>query len=223
MRFALPKAAWWKRSFPRYRPGDLLGVLPTGETLPRFYSLASGSADGFVEICVRKHPGGLCSGLLMGLAVGDQVQAFVRENAEFRPATGKAPVILIGAGTGIGPLAGFARDNVAGRAMHLYFGARHPESDLLYGEEMRAWQAEGKLSSVQVAYSRSAARAYVQDVLRRDAAGLAQLVQNGAQVLVCGGRDMAAGVKAALADVLAPHGLTPAMLKAEGRYAEDVY
>ena len=32
-----------------------------------------------------------------------------------------------------------------------------------------------------------------------------------------------AGVKAALADVLAPHGLTPAMLKAEGRYAEDVY
>lgn len=223
LRFAVPKAAWWQRSFPRYRPGDLLGVVPEGETLPRFYSLASGSADGFVEICVRKHPGGLCSGLLMGLAVGDQVQAFVRENAEFRPATGKAAVILIGAGTGIGPLAGFARDNVGGRAMHLYFGARHPESDLLYREEMRAWQAEGKLSSVQVAYSRSAARAYVQDAVRRDAAGLAQLVQNGAQVLVCGGRDMAAGVKAALADVLAPHGLTPAMLKAEGRYAEDVY
>jgi sulfite reductase (NADPH) flavoprotein alpha-component len=42
-------------------------------------------------------------------------------------------------------------------------------------------------------------------------------------VLVCGGREMAVGVAAALAEILAPQGLTPAMLKAEGRYAEDVY
>ena len=32
-----------------------------------------------------------------------------------------------------------------------------------------------------------------------------------------------AGVAAALTDVLAPQGLTPAMMKATGRYVEDVY
>jgi sulfite reductase (NADPH) flavoprotein alpha-component len=34
---------------------------------------------------------------------------------------------------------------------------------------------------------------------------------------------MAAGVAAAISDILAPLGLNIAMLKAEGRYAEDVY
>ena len=34
---------------------------------------------------------------------------------------------------------------------------------------------------------------------------------------------MAVGVSAALAEILAPVGLTPALLKAEGRYVEDVY
>jgi len=209
--------------FRPVRAAALSGIFPEGSPLPRLYSLASGSKDGFIEICVRLHPGGLCSGQLMALQVGDRMQGFVRENPEFRPAKGAKPVILIGAGTGIGPLAGFARANQPGRAMHLYFGARNPSSDLLYGEEMQAWQAEGRLASVTTAFSRTAARAYVQDALRGDTARLVHLLQDGAQVLVCGGRDMAAGVKTALAEILAPHDLTPAMLKAEGRYAEDVY
>ncbi len=52
---------------------------------------------------------------------------------------------------------------------------------------------------------------------------LQQLDRSGATVMVCGGRDMAVGVSAALAEILAPAGLTPALLKAEGRYVEDVY
>ena len=227
LRFALPRATLWQRltgrGVPRFAAGDLLGIVPEGSTVPRFYSLASGSRDGFAEICVRKHPGGLCSGQLMELQPGQTVAAFIRRNPEFRPRRGRAPVLLIGAGTGIGPLAGFARANVEGRAMHLYFGVRHPDSDLLYREELARWQAEGRLASVTIAFSRTTARAYVQDALRRDGARVARLIAAGAQVLVCGGRDMAAGVASALADILAPTGLTPARLKAEGRYAEDVY
>ena len=52
---------------------------------------------------------------------------------------------------------------------------------------------------------------------------LRALIASGAQVMVCGGRDMAAGVAEAITDVLAPIGLTPVALKAQGRYAEDVY
>jgi len=40
--------------------------------MPRFYSLASGSGNGVLEICVRKQPGGMCSTYLHGLRVGDR-------------------------------------------------------------------------------------------------------------------------------------------------------
>ena len=107
--------------------------------------------------------------------------------------------------------------------MHLYFGLRHPASDAFYAEELSDWQQDGRLSSVTTACSRTERPIYVQDALRTDAARVAQLVSGGAQILVCGGRDMAAGVSATLADILAPLGFTPATLKAEGRYAEDVF
>jgi sulfite reductase (NADPH) flavoprotein alpha-component len=227
LRFAVPSATLWQRltgrAFQRFAAGDLLGVVPEGSPVPRFYSLASATSDGFVEICVRKHPDGLCSGQLLYLRPGETVRAYIRRNPDFRPASSGTPVILIGAGSGIGPLAGFVRANRSRRAMHLYFGARHPDSDLLYGEELAGWQADGRLASVTVTFSRITASSYVQDALRRDGERVAQMIIHGAQVLVCGGRDMAAGVTAALADILAPQGLTPAMLKAEGRYAEDVY
>lgn len=227
LRFALPKTGFparlTGRGFARFAPGDLLGILPQGSPVPRFYSLASGRRDGFVEICVSRHPGGLCSGQLLDLVPGDCVQAFIRHNPEFRPAKSRKPVILIGAGTGIGPLAGFARSNWPGRPMHLYFGARHPDSDLFYAEELQDWQRDSRLTSVTTAFSRTPSRAWVQDALRADAPRIARLIEEGAQVLVCGGRDMAAGVAEALADILIPAGLSPALLKAEARYAEDTY
>ncbi len=227
LRFALPKAGVFARlkgrGFGRFAPGDLLGILPDGSPVPRFYSLASGTRDRFLEICVSRHPGGLCSGQLLNLSPGGSVQGFVRHNRAFRPAHNRKPVILIGAGTGIGPLAGFARANRPGRPMHLYFGARHPDSDLFYAQELQDWQADKRLTSVTTAFSRTPSRAWVQDALRADAPRIARLIEDGAQVLVCGGRDMAAGVAEALADILIPAGLTPALLKAEARYVEDTY
>ena len=226
LRFAVPPSTMWDRLLgrvPRFAAGDLVGIVPHGSNTPRFYSLASSSRDGFVEICVRKHPGGLCSTRLVDMMPGDKVHVFFRNNLGFRPTRGRKPVVLIGAGTGIGPLAGFIRANDAKRPMHLFFGARHPSSDVFYAPEIDRWLKEGRLSSVETAFSRTAARSYVQDAMRREAPRLAALIASGAQVMVCGGADMAAGVKAALSDILAPLNLTTAKLKAEGRYAEDIY
>ncbi|WP_461473885.1 flavodoxin domain-containing protein, partial [Pararhodobacter sp.] len=227
LRFALPRVSLWHRlfggGFARFRAGDLIGVLPEGSAVPRFYSLASGRRDGFIEIVVKKHPGGLCSGQLVALAPGDRVRAFLRPNPGFRPGRGRAPLILIGAGTGIGPLAGFVRGNTRGRPVHLFFGMRHPDSDFLYRDDLAAWRDAGRLTRVVTAVSRGARPHYVQDALRNEAAQVADLIRDGARVMVCGGRQMAAGVAEALAEILAPCGLTPAVLKAEGRYVEDVY
>lgn len=227
LRFALPKATLWARltgrGLARFQAGDLLGILPEGSTVPRFYSLASGSRDGFVEIVVKKHPGGLCSGQLLALEPGDAVEAFLRRNPGFHAGRGRAPLILIGAGTGIGPLAGIIRANARRRPLHLFFGMRHPDSDFLYGDDLSRWQADGRLARLSTAVSRGARPHYVQDALRAEAAQVAEAIRQGARVMVCGGRDMGRGVARALEDILGPMDLTPAMLKAGGRYVEDVY
>lgn len=227
LRFALPRVSLWRRltgrGFGRFQAGDLLGILPAGASRPRLYSLASGRREGFVEIVVKKHPGGLCSGQLMALEPGATVAAFVRRNPAFHAGRDRAALILIGAGTGIGPLAGFARANIRRRPVHLFFGLRHPDSDFLYDLDLPHWLAEGRLTRLVTAVSRGARPHYVQDALRAEGAEVARLIRGGARVMVCGGREMAAGVAEALAEILAPVGLTPITLKAEGRYVEDIY
>ncbi len=230
LRFAAPEVGGnlWERltrrsGLPRFNAGDLAGILPPDSDMPRYYSLASSSRDGFLEICVRKHPGGNCSGFLHSLEPGEMVEVFVKPNPDFRPLRGRRPVILIAAGTGIGPLAGFIRGNARGQAMHLYFGGRDPRSDFLYAEEIEGWLDERRLTSLTTAFSRSHDRAYVQDRIAQDAHRLRKLIHRGAQIMVCGGAEMAAGVMQALDAAIAPMGLSTVALKAEGRYVEDVY
>ncbi|WP_237152940.1 PepSY domain-containing protein [Oryzibacter oryziterrae] len=231
LRFAVPRPArtdsLWKlvfgRRLPVFEAGDLVGILPPGSTVPRFYSLASSSSDGVLEICVRLQPGGLCSSYLHGLRRGDSIEMFIRDNPTFRPVTGTAPLVLVGAGAGIGPLAGFIRRNDAGRPVHLYWGGRAPHSDFLYREELEDHLAGNRLTSLNTAFSRIPGGGYVQDRLIADQHALRDLIDRGAQILVCGGRDMAAGVSQAIEDVVGPLGLDLQMLKARGQYVEDVY
>ena len=211
------------RRSPDFEAGDILGVLPPGETMPRFYSLASSARDGFLEICVRLREGGVCSSYLHAIEPGERIAAFVRTNARFRPIEGRAPLILIGAGAGIGPLTGFVRANDDRRPVHLYWGGRSPSSDFLYEHELAEHLAEKRLTSLTTAFSRGPDGGYIQDRLAADAPKLRELIRHGAQVLVCGGRDMADAVTQALGGVVRPLGLDLATLKSDGRYVEDVY
>jgi len=226
---AVEEGKWMKfvrgnnKALPSFEAGDLLGVeLPNGQA-PRFYSLASSATDGVLEICVRRKPGGLCSGYLHELKLGDRIAGFIRHNPGFRPATGSNPVILIGAGAGIGPLAGFIRKNTSHNPMYLYWGGRNSQSDFLYEPELGHYLADHRLTGMAAAFSRSNERAYVQDKLRQDESELRQMVSMGAQILVCGGRGMAAGVKQVFDDILRPLATDVETLRADGRYLEDVY
>ena len=208
----------------RFAAGDLVGIVPPGSAVPRFYSLASGWADGFLEICVRLLPGGLCSTHLLGLQPGDSIAAFIRANPGFALPRTRRPVLLIGAGTGVAPLAGFIRRNDRHTPMHLYFGGRDPAQDFYFGPEIQRWLGEGRLASLRTVFSRvPEGGGYVQDALLRDAERLRALVAQGALVRVCGSRAMAKGVAEALDTVLAPLKQSVAQLKAKERYAEDVF
>ncbi len=222
------RAGWLARlvrrdGLPSFEAGDLVGVVVPGSAMPRFYSLASGARDGMLEICVRRQPGGLCSTFLHGLAPGDSIDAFIQENPEFRPASGRTPVILIGAGTGIGPLAGFIRNNTGRHPMYLYWGGRDPASDFLYEPELRNYLADRRLTQLHTAFSRVAGGVRVQARLAEDADNLRALIREGAQVLVCGSSAMAGSVRQALDEVLAPIAQDVKTLRSSGRYREDVF
>lgn len=208
---------------PRFEAGDLVGVVAPGTDLPRYYSLASDSRDGLLQIAVRRAPKGLCSGYLNDLAPGAEISAFIRPNPDFRLPRGRKPVILIAAGCGVAPMVGFLRHNQPGREATLYFGARDPASDFLYEDELARLSAEGRLARLVPAFSRVGDRAHVQDRLREDGARLAQQIGGGASVLICGSAAMARGVRETIDTILAPQGGSVAALKTAGRYLEDVY
>jgi len=227
LRFAWPAqggGALRGHGLAHFAAGDLVGIVPPGSAVPRFYSLASGWKDGFLEICVRLLPGGLCSTHLLGLQRGDSIAAFIRSNPGFALPRTRRPVLLIGAGTGVAPLAGFIRRNDRHTPMHLYFGGRDPAQDFYFGTEIGQWLEAGRLASVQTVFSRiPEGGGYVQDALRRDAERLRALLAQGALVRVCGSRAMAKGVAEALDAILVPLHLSVAQLKAKERYAEDVF
>lgn len=106
-----------------------------------------------IELDVRFRPG------------ADTVRAFLRRNPGFHAGGDTAPLILVGAGTGIGPLAGFIRANARNRPVQMFFGLRHPDNDFLYRDELTGWQAEGRLTRLSTAIYRGARPHYVQEAL----------------------------------------------------------
>lgn len=225
LKFVAPRRSghWFGSRLPRFEVGDLVGVVPPGSDVPRYYSLASASRDGMLEICVRKQSGGLCSEFLHSLPPGDEIDIFIRSNPDFRPDRGRRPLILIGAGAGVAPLAGFVRHNRNRRPMHLFFGGRDPASDFLYRDDLHTALDDGRLASLNTTFSRVMGGGYVQALLLEEAETLRHLVRQGAQIMVCGGRDMASGVREAIDVCLTPLGLSVDGLKQKGLYLEDAY
>lgn len=121
---------------------------------------------------------------------------------------------MIGPGTGLAPFRGFIQDRFHQRhkdgiapprtcssvlfalkgkevgATVLYFGCRRRDEDFIYEEELTAWQKDGTISELHLAFSReqaSGAKEYVQHLLRKNAEAAWKLVQQqGAHIYVCG-------------------------------------
>jgi len=93
-----------------FHPGQYLDVLhPSGAN--RSYSIASLPSDGWLELHIRRIPDGLVSGWLHGLKAGDEVSVRGAYGQCFYVADDlKKKLLLVGAGTGLAPLLGIARD-----------------------------------------------------------------------------------------------------------------
>jgi len=238
-----PGGPAWRLAFapvdhtPSWEAGDIAEVgLPVreGEPAPgaREYSVASLPSDGRAEFLIRlmTRPDGtpgLASGwLTQVLNIGDAVDMRIRANRGFRAPPPQAPMILIGNGTGIAGL----RSHLKARALEaktggawLLFGERTAAHDAFFDDELQGWLASGVLTRLDRAFSRDGAeKLYVQALVAEHARPIADWVERGARLYVCGSLEgMSRGVHAALEAVLGEETLQA--MTETGRYRRDVY
>ncbi|KAI1371571.1 bifunctional P-450:NADPH-P450 reductase [Hypoxylon crocopeplum] len=146
---------------------------------------------------------GVASSYLGSLEADDRLRVSVRpSHAAFHlpPAPEQVPLILIAAGSGIAPFRGFIQERAAmiksGRKLApavLYHGCREPRKDDLYASELCDWEETGAVT-VKRAFSRTPEKSggckYVQDALWADRHHFLELWRNGAQLYICGSRQV---------------------------------
>jgi ferredoxin-NADP reductase len=140
---------------------DLIVPTPGGLPYKRSYSIASAPdtarADRF-EIAVTRVEGGPTSEALHALPAGSVVEiegpsgAFVR-----RPPEKEHPALFVATGTGLAPIRAMLTEETraaTGPPLVLLFGCR-THADVLWGDELRAWQRECPRFKLHVTLSRA--------------------------------------------------------------------
>ncbi|KAI8872912.1 riboflavin synthase domain-like protein, partial [Ramicandelaber brevisporus] len=226
---------------------------------PRHYSIASsmkvhpGSVHLLVVLVDWKIPGtnevryGQCTRYLVNLQPGDNVVVSVKPSVMKLPPDHRQPVIMAGLGTGMAPFRAFVEERFWLREqghevgpMALYFGSRYRASEYLYGDELEAYNHDGLLTYLRLAFSRDPGsvgpdgkkKTYIQHKMQDDSELLHDLLlkQNGAFYL-CGPTWPAPDVRDALLDSFSTHGgitrdqaiVELGKLKKEERYVLEVY
>ena len=216
--------------------------------LPRLYSIASSpkAHPGEVHLTVavlRYHSHGrdregVCSTYTADrVNEGGTMPVFLHYDKNFKlPEDGATPIIMVGPGTGIAPFRAFVEERTVTGATGkswLFFGDQHRATDYLYGDEWDRYLAEGRLSRIDLAFSRDQSeKVYVQHRMLEHGAELYSWLSNGAVFYVCGDASrMAKDVHEALISIAEKEGgksrddaeAWVKQLQTEKRYLRDVY
>ncbi|MHB9879029.1 assimilatory sulfite reductase (NADPH) flavoprotein subunit [Pacificimonas sp. ICDLI1SI03] len=226
-------------------PQDFVSALRTLQ--PRLYSLASSLAAAPDEAHLTVAPvrydlhdearSGVASVLLADRAQPDTIlPVYIQSNPHFRLPDDDAPIIMIGAGTGVAPYRAFLQEREvrgAGERSWLFFGERNFRTDFLYQTEWQTWLKDGTLGRMDVAFSRdSKERIYVQHRMKEKSRDVFAWLEEGAHIYVCGdAANLAPDVHEALIDIVASEARTGReaaedyvrSLQADHRYQRDVY
>jgi sulfite reductase alpha subunit-like flavoprotein/nitric oxide synthase oxygenase domain/subunit/hemoglobin-like flavoprotein len=234
---------------PALKLPELLIILPRLQ--PRFYSVTSSHQTSPDEISItvgvlntvtnrRVKIEGVCSHYLAGLQPGVDSAKVVVVKSSFRlPKSPDAPLLMVGAGTGLSPMIGFLEDRALDRKdghdvgeVNLFFGCR-TEKDFIYEETVRGYESDGMVK-LHLGLSRSpgTAKKYVQHRLAdMGKAASDLLMKNNTHYYVCGDARMADACFEACVELLRTH-QTMSRIKAvkhlrdmrvEGRWQTDVW
>ena len=231
------------QSFPVLE-GQSIGIVPPGvdaEGKPhniRLYSIASprhGERPNTnnLSLTIKREPHGVCSNYMCNLKKGDKVQVTGPFGATFlMPNDPLANIIMICTGTGSAPFRGFTEwkrrimPGAPGRYV-IFFGARRPEELPYFGPLQKV---PDSLLNKHFAWSRvpGQPKTYVQDLMRQQAAMVADLIKSEAtHIYICGLKGMEQGVDAALDDICRGVGLVwgdlRKAMREKGRYHVETY
>ena len=216
--------------------------------LPRPYSLSSSpdnSSQGnlsFVFTLVDNPRPGLATSWLASASANSTIHLYLRSSTSFYPpANLQDGLIMVAAGSGIGPFLGFLKERKAKMEREgqsgpcwLFFGCRSQEYDFIYRDFLQEMLDAGVLTKLVVSFSREeGGPRYVQDAMFDYGTELTQLlIDEEARLYVCGdAKGMARSVQAKFEEILvAERGLESAesvelvkKLRQEKRYLEDVW
>jgi sulfite reductase (NADPH) flavoprotein alpha-component len=211
-----------------WQPGALLEIL--GEDgVARRYSIASLPEQGEVRLLVRRLTGpdgraGTMSSQLCGsLPLGETLHARLRDAPGFPPPLAARRALLIANGVGIAPFLGLLaqRAQQASAPAWLLHGERDPQTDAAVLPELEQALERGVLARLDLAWSRCASPAYVQDRLRESGDALRDFIGDNGEVRVCGSPAMGAAVDRVLADILGEGAMLE--LYGSGRYRRELF
>lgn len=183
--------------------GDLLAIYPANDHRERLYSIGIIGKD--IQLSIRLHNGGLGSTFLHQLSVGQTVQAKIVSNPHFHFPVAATSVIMVANGTGIAPFLGMIDQNINKVAITLYCGFRENASAMPFAGFLKTQQDAGKLKQANLALSREGEKQYVSDLLAADGATVAETLNKGGVVMLCGSLAMQKDVLQLLEAICAAH------------------
>jgi len=219
---------------------------------PRYYTISSSStlhpnsihATVSVLKDMRKDGSmfkGVCSNYLADVVENGKVRAFVRDSTFRLPSDASKPIIMIGPGTGIAPMRALLQERSHQKLTQnlpvgdniLYFGCKKRDLDFIYFDELNAYEKEGTLTQMHLAFSRELKeKVYVQHLLAKNAEDTWKLLdEQGAYIYVCGGVKMGQDVSQALKKIVAQCGDRTSMdakkylddMASHGRFIQELW
>ncbi|MEP5762406.1 MAG: flavodoxin domain-containing protein, partial [Litoreibacter sp.] len=215
---------------------------------PRLYSISSSPKvhPGEVHLTIgevrydlneRACKGVASTYLSERLMAGGMVGVYVQKSSHFHPPSDDSvPLIMIGPGTGIAPFRSFLEEREARGAdgkNWLFFGDQHEATDYLYRDSLEAWQENGVLDELSLAWSRDGhEKVYVQTLLEQRGDDVFAWLEAGAAIYICGDASrMAVDVEKALLRIIAKGKNVDEVgaqaylddMSANHRYQRDVY
>lgn len=164
--------------------GDLLAIYPANDHRERLYSI--GVVNKQLRLSVRLQPQGLGSGFLHALQQGQKIRGRIINNPHFHFPANAPQVLMIANGTGIAPFLGMICENDSKTPCYLYCGFREQTSFKLYQNVLNDNVTLGKLKELKVAFSREGEKQYVSDLVEKDAALVAGILESDGVIMICG-------------------------------------
>lgn len=185
-----------------FTSGDLLAIYPNDDYRERLYSI--GKVGKELQLSVKHYQNGLGSNFLYQLPINSTFKARVINNTAFHIPKKVSQVIMIANGTGVAPFLGMLSSNTNPET-YLYLGLRTQKAYQLYQSQINTSIAQGNLQHFNLALSQEVNSNYVQDLVLKDAAVIAKVLQNNGVIMICGSLAMHKGVVKVITQICSSH------------------